>query len=130
MLRFWEGSPVEQGKVGVLPGAFNPPTVAHEALAAAARAQFDLAQVVFLLPESLPHKSYEGAPFEDRIAMLIAVAAKETAYAAASSEKGLFVEIARQVRERYGERVEIGQSYPLSLGGKLYHMGFRGNVAR
>jgi nicotinate (nicotinamide) nucleotide adenylyltransferase len=107
MLRFWKGSPIGAGTVGVLPGAFNPPTVGHEAVAAAARDQFDLGQVVFLVPEVFPHKSYEGASLEDRIAMLCAAAGQEAAYAVASSREGLFIDIARQVRERYGDGIEI-----------------------
>jgi nicotinate-nucleotide adenylyltransferase len=107
MLRFWKGSPIAAGKVGVLPGAFNPPTIAHAGVAAAARVQFNLQQVVFVVPKVLPHKTYEGARFEDRIAMLCAAAAAQAEYAAASSDKGLFIEIVRQVRERYGEGVEI-----------------------
>lgn len=93
--------------MGVLPGAFNPPTVGHEAVAAAARDQFDLGQVVFLVPEVFPHKSYEGASLEDRIAMLCAATGQEAAYAVASSREGLFIDIARQVRERYGDGIEI-----------------------
>jgi nicotinate (nicotinamide) nucleotide adenylyltransferase len=107
MLRFWKGSPIGAGTVGVLPGAFNPPTVGHEAVAAAARDQFDLGQVVFLVPEVFPHKSYEGASLEDRIAMLCAATGQEAAYAVASSREGLFIDIARQVRERYGDGIEI-----------------------
>lgn len=93
--------------MGVLPGAFNPPTVGHEAVAAAAREQFDLEQVVFLVPEAFPHKSYEGASLEDRIAMLCVATAPEAAHAVASSGEGLFIDIARQVRERYGAGIEI-----------------------
>ena len=107
MLRFWKGSPIREGKVGVLPGAFNPPTVAHEALAAAARAQYGLDQVLFLVPEAFPHKDYEGATFEDRIAMLRAALANDAGYAIASSDQGLFIGIARQVRAMCADGVEI-----------------------
>lgn len=93
--------------MGVFPGAFNPPTVGHEAIAASARAQFGLEQVMFLVPEVFPHKSYEGATFEDRIAMLCAATGPERAYSVASSDEGLLINIARQVRERYGNGVEI-----------------------
>jgi len=107
MLRFWKGSAVHAGKVGVLSGAFNPPTIAHQAVAAAARAQHGLDQVLFLVPESFPHKDYEGATFDDRIAMLRAAVAGDSGYAIASSDQGFFIDIARQVREACGDEVEI-----------------------
>lgn len=107
MLHFQLGHPITEGKVGVLPGAFNPPTVAHMAVAREARVQHVLNQVVYLLPEVFPHKGYDGATFEDRLAMLRSVVEPEEGYAVASSEKGLFIDIARETREVCGPRVEI-----------------------
>jgi len=63
--------------------------------------------VVFLLPEIFPHKGYEGATFEDRLAMLQSVVEGEEGYAVVSSDKGLFIDIARQARETCGPQVEI-----------------------
>lgn len=107
MLRIQYREPVKAGKIGLLPGAFNPPTVAHAAVARAARIQHGLDQVVFLLPEVFPHKGYEGASFEDRLEMLRSVAEGEGRSAVASSDQGLFIEIARQARETCGSGVEI-----------------------
>ena len=106
MLRFWEGSPLTAGRAGLLPGAFNPPTPAHVAVAREGRAQHDLDQVVFVLPEVFPHKDYQGATFADRLAMLRAVLDREEGYAVASSDKGLFIDIARQAKNAYGPGVE------------------------
>ncbi len=107
MLRFWEGSPLAAGRAGLLPGSFNPPTPAHVAVAREGLAQHDLDQVVFVLPEAFPHKDYQGATFEDRLAMLRAVLGRDQGYAVASSDKGLFIDIARQAKNVYGPGVEI-----------------------
>ena len=107
MLRFYKGEPGEAGRVGLFPGAFNPVTRAHLALAHAALEQHALAQVVFLLPRNLPHKQYVGAGFEDRLALLRAALSHEAQCAIASSEKGLFYEIAAEARESYPPGVEL-----------------------
>lgn len=107
MLRFWEGSPLTAGRAGLLPGVFNPPTLAHVAMAQEGRAQHDLDQIVFVLPEAFPHKDYQGATFEDRLAMLRAGVGCHKGYAVASSDKGLFIDIARQAKNAYGPGVEI-----------------------
>ena len=107
MLRFYKGEPGEPGRVGLFPGAFNPVTRAHLALAHAALEQHALAQIVFMLPRNFPHKQYVGVGFEDRIAMLRAVLADEARCAVASSEKGLFYEIAAEARESCPAGVEL-----------------------
>ena len=107
MLRFYKGEPGEAGCIGIFPGAFNPVTRAHLALARAAIEQHALGQVVFLLPENFPHKQYVGAGFEDRIALLQVALADEERFAIASSEKGLFYEIAAEARESYSSGVEL-----------------------
>lgn len=107
MLRFWEGSPLTAGRAGLLPGVFNPPTPAHAAMAREGRSQHDLDQVVFVLPEAFPHKDYQGATFEDRLAMLRAGAGRNEGYAVASSDKGLFIDIARQAKNACGPGVEL-----------------------
>ena len=107
MLRFYKDEPGEAGCVGIFPGAFNPVTRAHLALARAAIEQHALGQVVFLLPENFPHKQYVGAGFEDRIALLQVALAADERFAIASSEKGLFYEIAAEARESYSSGVEL-----------------------
>ena len=107
MLRFFKGSPLRHGRVGILPGAFNPVTNAHIALAEASIEQHRLDQIVFLLPEVFPHKAYAGASFEERLTLLQAALSDEPRWAIASSERGLFVEIAEAVREDYGPGVDI-----------------------
>jgi len=92
-------------RLAVLPGTFNPPTRAHMALARAALASAD--EVLFVLPRAFPHKPYSGASFEDRVRMLAAAVADEPRFSIASSDGGLFIEIARQCREAYGPDVEV-----------------------
>lgn len=107
MLRFREGAPLTAGRAGLLPGVFNPLTLAHVAMAQEGRAQHDLDQIVFVLPEAFPHKDYQGATFEDRLAMLRAGVGRHEGCAVASSDKGLFIDIARQAKNAYGPGVEI-----------------------
>ena len=92
-------------KLGVFPGGFNPPTRAHLALATAALAFVD--QVVFVVPASLPHKSFDGASFEQRIEMLRAVAAGDPRFSVASSVGGLFIEIARECAASYYPKPDL-----------------------
>lgn len=106
-VRFFRGTPLRSGRVGVFPGAFNPLTRAHLALARAAREQHSLDQVVFLVPRVLPHKAFEGASFDERVTMLQGALADDPAFAIASSEGGLVIEIARAFRAVCGGDVEI-----------------------
>lgn len=87
-------------KLGVLPGTFNPVTVAHLELARSAFAHVD--EVVFVLPRVLPHKRYSGASFAERVEMLEAATADEPRWSVAAAEGGLFVEIAQECRAEYG----------------------------
>jgi nicotinate (nicotinamide) nucleotide adenylyltransferase len=89
--------------VGVIAGSFNPPTTAHLELIYAAGSQVD--EVLCVVPGALPHKEYFGATLEQRVAML--AAAEMLACSIASSEKGLFIDIARECREHYGPKVGL-----------------------
>jgi len=86
-------------KLGVLAGSFNPPTVAHKELVYAAG--FHVDEVLCVVPSVLPHKEYFGATLEQRVEMLEAAKLIEFC-SIASSEKGLFIDIARECREHYG----------------------------
>jgi len=89
----------------VLPGSFNPVTIAHLALAHAALAQVD--EVVFVLPRRFPHKEYGGAGLEARAALLLELARGTARFSVASADGGLFVEIARECRGAYGGGVNV-----------------------
>ncbi len=93
-------------QLAVLPGTFNPPTVAHLQLARAALPIVD--EVVFVLPRKLPHKEYTGASFEQRIAMLTTALAGESRFSVAASDGGgLFIDIARDCTSVYGPDVRL-----------------------
>ena len=91
--------------LGVLPGTYNPPTRAHLALAAAALEQVD--EVLFVMPRLLPHKGYEGVTLADRLRMLELATAGGSRYSLASTDRGLFIDIARECRSAYAPGVRI-----------------------
>jgi nicotinate (nicotinamide) nucleotide adenylyltransferase len=103
-LTFLRRSNMPVRRLGILPGAFNPPTKAHLALARAAE---QLDEVVFVLPRELPHKSYSGVSFEERLGLLMAAVQDEPRFAVAASDGGLFVEIARECQEAYGPGTDL-----------------------
>lgn len=92
-------------RLGVLPGAFHPPTRAHMSVARAALPMVD--EVLFVLPRVFPHKQYARASFEQRLSMVKAATAGESRYSVAAADGGLFVEIARECRPLYGPTPEL-----------------------
>ena len=92
-------------RVALFPGAYNPPTVAHLAIAEAA---FQWAnEVVWVLPRAFPHKPFEYTTFEERIEMLGKIVERRPGFSVASAEGGLYAEIADEAREFFGENTEI-----------------------
>lgn len=104
-MEFLHRAPGHPLHLGILPGAFNPVTVAHLALAHAALAQVD--EVVFVLPRNFPHKEYSGAGLEARAELLVALAAGSASFSVACADGGLFIEIARESRVAYGGGVKL-----------------------
>ena len=104
-LDFYRRARLGPARLGILPGAFNPPTVAHLALARAALAVSG--EVLFVLPRLFPHKHYEGADFAARLRMLELALAAEPRCSIAAAGGGLFVEIARDCREAYGAETRL-----------------------
>jgi nicotinate (nicotinamide) nucleotide adenylyltransferase len=92
-------------KLAILPGAFNPPTRAHLAMAEAALATAD--EVLFALPRTFPHKEYTGSEFETRLEWLRAALAGYPRFSLAVTEGGLFIEIAQEARAVYGPGTEL-----------------------
>jgi nicotinate-nucleotide adenylyltransferase len=92
-------------RVALFPGAWNPPTVAHLAMA---RAALEYApEVVWLLPRAFPHKAFEGASFEERRDMLRGIAEAESGFSVAVADGGLYVEMADEARAYFGTEPEI-----------------------
>lgn len=88
-------------RLGVLAGSFNPPTIAHCELIHAARLHVD--EVLCVLPKKFPHKEYFGATLEERVEMLRVLHPGGVA----TSKGSLYIEIARECRERYGPSTRI-----------------------
>lgn len=104
-MEFFRRAQGRPSHLGVLPGTFNPVTIAHLELAQAALPLVD--EVVFVLPREFPHKPYEGASFAQRVQMLQAAAGSHPRISIAAVEHGLFVEIAQECRDAYGEDVRL-----------------------
>ena len=104
-MEFFRRGAGKPASLGILPGTFNPPTRAHMALAEAGLGAAD--EVLFVLPRVLPHKTYEGVSFADRLRMLEAVASGQSRYSIAATSLGLFIDIARECREAYGPGVTL-----------------------
>ncbi len=105
IVTFLRRQPGHPRRLGILAGAFNPPTCAHLALARAALNRVD--EVLFTLPREFPHKRYEGAGFEQRLRMLAAALEGEPRFSIGVSDGGLFIEIARECRTAYGPETEL-----------------------
>ena len=59
-------------------------------------------EVVLVVPSALPHKPYFGATLDERIAM-IESAGLAAPHSIGSTGAGLFIDIARECREQYGD---------------------------
>lgn len=82
-------------RVGIYPGSFNPPTTAHVAIAAAAKAQRRLDRVVLTHSARVLGKDEVERPlFVHRVAVLEAVAADHAWLEATVTEHKLLVDIA------------------------------------
>jgi nicotinate-nucleotide adenylyltransferase len=104
-MEFFRRAPAPPARLGILPGTFNPVTVAHLALAGAAMNSVD--EVLFVLPREFPHKRYSGASFAERVEMLCASLADSPAFSLAATEGGLFAQIAVECRQAYGQGVGL-----------------------
>jgi len=99
-MEFFRRARKQPSTLGILPGTFNPVTIAHLSLADAGLEMVD--EVLFVLPRVFPHKEWSGASFEDRVGMLQRVLADQSRVSIACTDRGLFAEIAQECREAYG----------------------------
>jgi nicotinate-nucleotide adenylyltransferase len=104
-MQFYNRVTKAPAKLAILPGAFNPPTRAHLAMAESALTAVD--EVLFVLPRAFPHKQYSGAGFDARVELLRAALAGHPRFSLASSDRGLFIELAREARVDYGEATQL-----------------------
>jgi nicotinate-nucleotide adenylyltransferase len=104
-LEFFRRAEKTPTRLGILPGTFNPVTVAHIGMAEAALGFVD--EVVFVLPRVFPHKPYSGASFEQRVELLRTGLSLHPAFSIATTSRGLFAEIAEACRTAYGSRATL-----------------------
>lgn len=107
MIRTVAGQLLRLGRVGLLPGAYNPPTMAHVALAEAAQRRFDLDQVVQIIPRALPHKRIARPTMEHRLEWIAELARAREGWAACACEAGLVVDMVDALRREVGDACEL-----------------------
>jgi nicotinamide-nucleotide adenylyltransferase len=95
-------------RVGILPGSFNPPTMAHIELARRAKRLFGLDTIFFTLSRvTVDKEKIEGVILEDRL-LLLSLIAKELGWAGvAVVNRGLYYEQAKAFRLLVGNRARI-----------------------
>lgn len=87
--------PNRAGRIGVYPGTFDPPTVAHIEIARCAAAQLGLVRVDFTISSStLGKDDARLTPIEDRLAELRSIIDDDAALAARSTADSLIADIA------------------------------------
>ena len=92
-------------RVAVFPGAYNPPTIAHLEIARAAAEQAE--EVLWVIPRAFPHKKFAGASLEARCRMLASLVRENPGFSVATSDGGLYGEIAEETRAHFAEQTEI-----------------------
>jgi nicotinic acid mononucleotide adenylyltransferase len=99
---------IQGGRVGILPGSFNPPTSAHLALALAAHERFKLDTIVFSLSSVIVDKEVvEGLCHEDRLLLLGLISQQHEWLAAAVTNRGLYYQQVPGFRELFGKKTSI-----------------------
>lgn len=95
-------APGDPQRLGILPAAWHPPTLAHMALADSALEGRYVDEVLLVLPRRFPHdKDFSGVGLEDRLRLLCAAAARNPRFSVGVSDGGLFTEIAAEARRHY-----------------------------
>lgn len=99
---------VRAGRVGILPGSFNPPTSAHVELARAARQRFRLDCVVFSLSSVIVDKERAGGLCEeDRLLLLDLIAQGRDGLGSAVTNRGLYSDQVLGFRALLGRKTSI-----------------------
>jgi nicotinic acid mononucleotide adenylyltransferase len=120
-------------RAAVLPGAFNPPTLAHLALATTVRdLGFDV--VAFALAtRTIDKEEAAGLPVEERLALLAAMAADEERLGALVQNRGLYAEQALAVRSTWQALDDlafvIGMDKVAQIFEPRYYVDYEGSLA-
>lgn len=98
------------GNVGILGGSFDPPHVAHIAMARAALDRLPLDKVLFMPAPNPPHKTREAlSPYESRKAMVeIAIRGEEGMELSVMEEFGEGPSYTHELLERLSKQSESG----------------------
>ncbi|NIO08260.1 MAG: hypothetical protein GTO40_09745 [Deltaproteobacteria bacterium] len=95
-------------RVGIVAGAFNPPTLAHVELARFAKQRFQLDHVCFSLSRiTIEKEQADGLVQEDRMLLMWLLAGSLGWASLAAVNKGLYFEQARAYRSLFGNNVRI-----------------------
>lgn len=89
-MRFLRRPQAGSRSIAIFCGAFHPPTIAHLALADAARERVD--EVLWVMPETFPHKQYDRVSLLQRLRLVLEASADPVAVASES----LFFSIAAE----------------------------------
>ena len=95
------------GRLGVLGGAYNPITRAHLLLARYSREQFGLDEIIFVLPKILPNKPLVGVSVEQRLEMMRLGISGIPYISLGVCSHGLFLDICTALQEIYPQKPEI-----------------------
>ena len=95
------------GRLGVLGGAYNPITRAHLLLAHYSRIQFKLDEIIFVLPKILPNKPLVGASVEQRLEMMRLGITGIPYISLGVCSHGLFLDICTALQQIYPQKPEI-----------------------
>jgi nicotinate-nucleotide adenylyltransferase len=99
---------VPQGRrLGILSAAFNPITRAHLALAHSAYHQYQLHEVLFVLPITQPHKLIHDAPIEARLQMMDLAVQGNPAFSIGLCTHGLFIDICHATAVSYPPQTRL-----------------------
>jgi nicotinic acid mononucleotide adenylyltransferase len=88
-------------RIGILPSSFNPPTMAHLGLVAAAKQHLALDEVVLSLGKVIVEKKLTGLTPADRLLALCAVSRKRDDLSIAIASCGLYVEMGQAYQRAY-----------------------------
>jgi nicotinamide-nucleotide adenylyltransferase len=103
-----EPGSILQGRVGILPGSFNPPTAAHLDLCLAARNHFKLDHVVLSLSSVIIDKETTGGLCqEDRLLLLSLLAQDHDWMAVVAVNRGLYYQQVLGFRDLLGKGVQL-----------------------
>ena len=96
----------KRGTLGVLPASFNPPTSAHQALIREAGAVVSFDEILLIVDQQAMDKEHLGAPFEDRLLMLLALFGDDPQISLGICNCGLFLDKLDALQKVYSQAAQ------------------------